>query len=72
MRILIVCPDSPYPPHDGGSLRIINLARSLAWPCFGHVVDLCRFADEAARSLSGTGITAFKFTTCSVPPAAIP
>ena len=25
-----VCPDSPYPPRDGGSLRIINLARSLA------------------------------------------
>jgi glycosyltransferase involved in cell wall biosynthesis len=30
MRILIVCPDSPYPPRDGGSLRIVNLARSLA------------------------------------------
>ena len=29
MRILFVCPDSPYPPRDGGSLRIINLARSL-------------------------------------------
>ncbi len=30
MRILFVCPDSPYPPRDGGSLRIVNLARSLA------------------------------------------
>jgi glycosyltransferase involved in cell wall biosynthesis len=28
MRILIVCPDSPYPPRDGGSLRIVNLVRS--------------------------------------------
>lgn len=30
MRILLVCPDSPCPPRDGGSLRIANLARSLA------------------------------------------
>ncbi len=30
MRILLVCPDAPYPPRDGGSLRIVNLARSLA------------------------------------------
>ena len=30
MRILFVCPDSPYPPRDGGSLRIVNLARTLA------------------------------------------
>ncbi len=30
MRILLVCPDSPYPPRDGGSLRIVNLACSLA------------------------------------------
>jgi polysaccharide biosynthesis protein PslH len=29
MRILIVCPDCPVPPRDGGSLRIANLARSL-------------------------------------------
>lgn len=30
MRILLACPDSPCPPRDGGSLRIANLARSLA------------------------------------------
>jgi polysaccharide biosynthesis protein PslH len=30
MRILLMCPDSPCPPRDGGSLRIANLARSLA------------------------------------------
>jgi glycosyltransferase involved in cell wall biosynthesis len=30
MRLLIVCPDAPYPPRDGGALRIVNLARSLA------------------------------------------
>ena len=30
MRILMVCPDSPYPPRDGGSLRIVNLARGLS------------------------------------------
>src|SRR5262245_42861896 len=30
MRILFVCPDCPYPPHDGVSLRIVNLTRSLA------------------------------------------
>ena len=29
MRILLVCPDSPCPPRDGGSLRIANLSRSL-------------------------------------------
>jgi glycosyltransferase involved in cell wall biosynthesis len=30
MRILIVCPDAPHPPRDGGALRIINLALSLS------------------------------------------
>lgn len=30
MRVLLVCPDSPYPPRDGGSLRIVNMVRSLA------------------------------------------
>ena len=35
MRILLVCPDSPYPPRDGGSLRIANLARSFA--CYASV-----------------------------------
>jgi polysaccharide biosynthesis protein PslH len=30
MRLLLVCPDSPCPPRDGGALRIVNLARSLA------------------------------------------
>src|SRR5512136_2816793 len=30
MRILLVCPDSPYPPRDGGSLRIVNQARGLS------------------------------------------
>lgn len=30
MRILMVCPDAPYPPRDGGSLRIVNLARGLS------------------------------------------
>jgi glycosyltransferase involved in cell wall biosynthesis len=29
MRILQVCNKPPYPPHDGGSLAMFNLARSL-------------------------------------------
>ena len=54
MRILLVCPDSPCPPRDGGSLRIVNLARSLT--NYGSVMLLTYTISPAeARALTEFG-----------------
>ena len=50
MRVLIVCPDAPYPPRDGGSLRIVNLARSLTAQADVMLMTYVRSAGET-RSL---------------------
>ena len=54
MRILFVCPDAPYPPRDGGSLRIVNLARSLARCAEVALLTYVGFCDEA-RALEHWG-----------------
>ena len=54
IHILLVCPDSPCPPRDGGSLRITNLARALA----GHAsVQLLTYvlSPEERRALVDFG-----------------
>ncbi len=48
MRILLVCPDSPCPPRDGGSLRIVNLARSLARSASVRLLTYVRSTAETA------------------------
>ncbi len=47
MRILILAPYAPYPPHGGGTMRIYHILRLLA--ADHRVVCLCFVADEAAE-----------------------
>jgi glycosyltransferase involved in cell wall biosynthesis len=51
MKIAILAPYAPYPPHGGGTMRIYQIVRGLA---AGHEVTLVSFATDhaAARSLA--------------------
>jgi sugar transferase (PEP-CTERM/EpsH1 system associated) len=51
MRILVLAPYPPYPPHSGGALRIFHLLRALAER---HTVTLLSFAPDqsAAQALA--------------------
>ncbi len=45
MKILILCPYPPYPPHGGGTMRIYQLVRGLA---ARHDLTCLSFAPDAA------------------------
>jgi glycosyltransferase involved in cell wall biosynthesis len=59
MRILILSPFVPYPPLDGGRIRVLELSKQLAE---GHDVEILALASgrddiEGARFLDGDGIS---------------
>ncbi len=49
MKLLFLTPQLPYPPHQGTSIRNLNVIRGLA---SRHVIDLLTFGDRAALGAS--------------------